>query len=285
MTRKIEIGLSGEKVNRRKLLAKWVAIAAGTLVTTLLPWKAEAADGDPIVIGQSNAGLTTTKLEADVAEVGEGGALDVSNPHAHDGSGGAPVAVSGRGFVGVSGTSNGVKTYDGPGMEPAGVAGIYEASNVPGWGVAVVGMVFGTAPAPDGGPTLSDNGIGVAGYSRTDEEDMPHPDPNEMTGIGVLGLGSRKGVLAMSKNGRALDVRGKAYFSSSGYDIIPEGSTKKIVSGVVLDENALVLVTLQSSAGRNVYVSYAQKISDTSFEVRLSRQTRQEAKFAWFIIN
>lgn len=152
----------------------------------------------------------------------------------------------------------------------------FAPSNSGNFGVGVWGGVL-TANGEEG----SNQGAGVWGTGGVHPRGLENPK----LGTGVQGDGSRVGVGARSATGRALDVRGKAYFSNAGQGIISAGSRRKLVTNAKLDADALILVTLQGSAGNGVYLSHAKKIDATSFKVVLNKPAAVNTPFAWFIVN
>ena len=266
---------------------------AGTVAATTLPGIAQAADGENVVVGQVKEGTNETGVKlADESLMG----MFLANSVHPDPTVTNRVGVfgftnqPGEMSAGVLGRADhdeasgvwGVNFYGGDGVRGysrsgtgAGVSGSTEGEGPGVWGSG--GYTTKSDPLPGTGVQGEGIKAGVAGFSGV----LPN---SNLDGTGVRGVGSNIGVQAES-DGRALNVQGKAYFSSSGSDFIPAGSASKVVSGVALDENALVLATLQESAGRDICVHYAKKISDTSFEVVLNKSTRNGARFAWFIIN
>lgn len=94
------------------------------------------------------------------------------------------------------------------------------------------------------------------------------------------------GLKASAPLGVALQVDGPAAFSRSGKGTILRGhasATVNVPSGV--STAALILVTLQGSAGSGRYVRYARRVSATSFRVYLSKSAAAKVYFAWFILN
>ena len=137
------------------------------------------------------------------------------------------------------------------------------APNQPGfYPTGVLGRVISTVGTP------SQKGVGVQGFSGLDPSTGPQ-------GTGVRGVGNQIGVRAESSR-RALDVKGKAYFSSAA---------QKPIYGVVADKNAIILATLQGPAGDNMSVRYVNRRSAVSFTVYLTGKATQKVKFGWFIVN
>jgi hypothetical protein len=86
--------------------------------------------------------------------------------------------------------------------------------------------------------------------------------------------------------GTALRVNGVASFSRSGRGSISHGhagTTVTVPSGVAT--GALILVTLQGSAGSGVYLRYAKRTTATTFQVVLNKTATSKVSFAWMILN
>jgi len=168
--------------------------------------------------------------------------------------------------------AGGFTTDDGHiGIEGEVLRDVY-APNQPGfYPTGVMGRVTSTV----GGPSQA--GVGVQGFSGVGPTTGPQ-------GAGVRGVGNQIGVRAESTR-RALDVEGKAYFSSAGTGYISSGAAQKTIYGVVADKNAVILVTLQGPAGKNVSVRYVNRRSATSFTVYLTGKAAKKVKFGWFIVN
>ena len=110
-------------------------------------------------------------------------------------------------------------------------------------------------------------------------------------GAGIRGTAAsvgQFGVLAEHKAaaGTALRVNGVASFSRSGRKTILKGRSGATVTGLTnIGTGSLILVTLQGSAGTGNYVRYAQRVSDTSFKVALTKPASSTVSFAWLILN
>ena len=108
-------------------------------------------------------------------------------------------------------------------------------------------------------------------------------------GIGVVAENHEVGGIGLKASaplGVALQVDGPVAFSRSGKGAILRGhatATVNVPSGV--STGALILVTLQGSAGTGRYVRYARRVSATSFRVYLSKSAAAKVYFAWFILN
>lgn len=273
-----------ERLSRRKLLAGGIAAAIGALASAVLPRKAEADDGDNLVIGQANVGQTPTSLEA---QVGPGGALSVTNPSNHNGEGPGDSALRAEGFIGLRAGSSGVKTFQGPGEEPVGVMGHYKASpsDENAFGAGVVGSVISTETVPEGWPADSDKGVGVKGTSGGDWPWEPRDEAAVLRGTGVAGVGSRNGVMAASVSGFALRTEGKVHFSRSGRGTIRRGRYGATVHCPDLAEDSMIHVTLQGYAGPGRCVAYTCRRSSSCFNVVLNHRATRTARFAWFVLD
>jgi hypothetical protein len=94
------------------------------------------------------------------------------------------------------------------------------------------------------------------------------------------------GLKAQAPNGTALRVEGPATFSRSGLGTITrKHSTATVTVPTGLAEEALILVTLQGSAGTGVYLRYAKRVTSTKFQVVLSKAATAKVYFAWMILN
>ncbi len=88
-----ELTLDGEeKVSRRKVIAASAALALGAAVTAALPDTAQAADGDPLKIGELNKGNKRTQLEGKIVSATDNQFLFEVENKASDFSG----AIGGR---------------------------------------------------------------------------------------------------------------------------------------------------------------------------------------------
>ncbi|MDO8362613.1 MAG: hypothetical protein Q7V88_06935 [Actinomycetota bacterium] len=138
---------------RRDLLRLAGAAAAGMVATTIVAGgQAHAADGNSLVIGQSNAGTALTELTGSALRVSTSGAVP------------AIEAVGNQaGVIGLKGSSNG-----GAGVQ--GVAGVAPVSVISGTGVDGQGSaagVVGYSPSGTGVTGFSDASSGVEAISTT----------------------------------------------------------------------------------------------------------------------
>ena len=207
------------------------------------------ADGGPILQGVAGSAANYTQTPT---------SLNNSSPAA--GSGTALYLASGASGDGLyalgNGTGNaGVKSY---GYGGDGVDGFSQPGSAPG----SVG-VRGASEAPDGAGVLGshDSGvgvwgqgpIGVVGQSEADYGIGIEGDASGQGAIGVFGEASggqgSVGVYATASlvDSAALQVNGRAVFSSSGKIVVPAGAASAFQAGLSLSTAAFVLATLQQN--------------------------------------
>ena len=132
---------------------------------------------------------------------------------------------------------------------------------------------------------------GVLGY-------VPHgPFPTTPDGTGVHGAGPAVGVLgtsnggtavrAQAPNGTALQVIGRAYFSTAGIATIPQNAESVVVTpGIDLAEDSKVLATLQSEPGGDAVIRLVVRdVAHDTFTVQLTEPTPIGCSVAWFVIS
>ncbi len=272
-------------VDRRALLAGAAAAVAGVAAGAVArPLPARAADGDPVLIGQSNSGTGVTSLTTS----GDTGLLGVSRSATGVGVLGAAGSETGR-TAGIRG-----EAYSPDGMGVFGIAhvqtgtayGVFGQSDadhghgLQGLATATTGQTFGLAAQSDSTEGTGVLGIAFASSGRTVGVSGQCVSPD---GIGVLALnGSGPG-------GTALEVRGKAAFSRSGMVAISYPDRSATVTGVPLDGHSLVFATLQNSLGVAVE-SATPDPATASFQITLSKapgskKTPKTAFVAWFVLN
>lgn len=182
-----------------------------------------AADGDPLTIGSSNTGASTTSLTSNPTGVSGIPAFEVSNP-------GFDVAAIQGWATTTSGPSKGVvgRTNSGSGT---GIFGFNTAEDGPA--IAVAGV------------SLSTNGIGVHG----------HPLSASGNTIGVVGLSeSPKGVGVQASNaspdGLGLQVFGRSQFNTIIDGTLPAGVDSVTIADGRVNPNSEVIVMLTGDPGR-----------------------------------
>jgi hypothetical protein len=176
---------------------------------------------------------------------------------------------TGTGVHGLTGNGTGVR-----GSAQIGEGVIGESENGPG----VVGRgahegpgVYGESPAT-GVLGQSENGDGLSGHSR---------NGTAVHAQSIFGTG----VEARSSDGLALDVHGKARFSTAGTGTIAAGTSSKAVTvtGAVSASSA-VLVTLLGDPGPR-QLEYVQRAPPNGFIVRMSGNVLRPVSFAYLVIN
>lgn len=196
------------------------------------------------------------------------GPIDTTNP-ANLGSGPGVRGTSGSG-VGVTGESQTV----------SGVLGRTHASNGPAAGV------FGWAllPGVGGPPPYSDAQLGPAiGVSgRGKDAGVEGSAPGEAPGVRAVSTTAG----GAPDNGLALQVVGKAAFSTAGTQTIPAGTQDYRVANPSVQSSSVVVVTLMSDpGGSGPVLSWAERQPGTGFVVHLTKKALAPIAFGFFIIN
>jgi hypothetical protein len=241
------------------------------------------ADGGPVVQGTpgwpANLTQTPTQLTNGAAAAGDGTGL-----YLFSGTVGVGLYVVGRERPGVQSFSyagDGVSAVALPGSQ-AGV-GVRGHSTAPE-GAGVYGShrerigVWGEAPIGIVGRTSSDFGIGV------------EADASGQGVIGVFAAANGRqcvGVYAFAppSDGAALQVNGRAVFSSSGRIVVPAGATSAVQGGLTLGAAALVLATLQQDLPN---VSVRAAVPDPAagtVTVHLDQAAAVDAVVGWMAVN
>jgi hypothetical protein len=152
------------------------------------------------------------------------------------------------------------------------VHGVTDANGYSG----VYGEFFGTGVgAAVHGNNLTGKGQGVIGLGAS----------------GVYGLATSggTGVVASSAfdgTGVALDSLGPTKFSLSGLASVAAGAKFKVVTGVSLRSESLVLATVQNNAGVAVaYVVPNVALSKITINLDTVVPVGRTAKVAWFVVN
>jgi len=252
----IEAADEGKLVDRRGMLAAAAAATAGIIGTLVLPGTAVANSGDTVQVGH-----TGDATGADTALYGRN-------------------SMTPGGGVGVRGdaqSNDGVQGFSW-GEDNSGVSG-------KSWGSSGIG-VSGTGPQY-GVSGQSNAGDGVHGTSSGSGKSGVY-GANSSSGYGVLGdTASGTGVMARATSGgTALRVEGRTTFTRSGNSWFPKGQSKvviKIPGGV--SANSKFLVTMQSSPGSGVFLSYVTRDGSTGMKVRLNKVSTAKASFAWMVLD
>jgi hypothetical protein len=246
------------------------AVAGAGIATGLVAGAepAEASNGNPVELGETNTETSTT-----VVTNANSGALEGSTSAngGHSGvrgtdtstKGGFGVAGSSTNGAGVSGTTSGNNQAGVSGIDgsPDGAFGVQGFSRV---GVAVFGKGTSGAYGVQGESTIS---IGVYGSSPTGT-----------------------GVYASSPDGYALQVAGTAQFtgtvlfSRSGEATVAAGDSSVVVTGVALSASSIVLATLQGYVAGLGVLGVAKDATASKMTIHLSKATTAALKVGWFVI-
>jgi hypothetical protein len=187
-------------------------------------------------------------------------------------------APTGTGVFGRSETGTGgwFETVSGTALQVVGPAGV--GANVDGFIVGVenentnetAGGIFvvghGGKPAIEADALPGDFGPGVAlqGVSGTHETFGQGP------GTGVQGIsGTGIGVEAISENGLALRVQGRAAFSAVGSASVPTGQSSVLVANPTVTADSHIAITLTSDPGRRS-VLWVERAPGSGFIVHLT---------------
>lgn len=270
-----------EETSRRRLLTLMGVGGAAGLATLLSQDEAQAGHDSTNVmhLGETNSAPGASTIDANV----DGPMLLLNNSHS---SGNAlhahkPVGV----FVDVERPAVMVEN------QGAGGGGIEAASKA--GGIGVEGLVVPT----DEELEFEDqkNGYGVRGISSSSPEtygDGPGVGVHGSagTGTGVLGtcVAAGIGVEARSDTpeGVALNVRGKARFSTGGSGVVPTGQNSVFVADVDVTEDSHISVTVVSDPGSRVF-SWVKRDPDAGgFTVHMpsaSPNKRPETHFTYLV--
>ncbi len=190
--------------------------------------------------------------------------------------------ISGRG-IGIGVRGEGRTGVHGDGSD-TGVSGTSQITGVEGRSVTTGTGVHGQSGTGTGvfGENTDETGIGVRGLTHG----LGSAVFGEATGNGVGVFGKSDTSIALqasSTAGTALQVNGKAKFSSSKTVTISGGTTSKTVTVSAVTTNSMVLATAQQNAG--VYVKAAVPAAG-SFTIYLTGNAPAGGlKVAYFVLN
>jgi len=303
--------------NRRQAIALAGAAAAAATVAALGMEggkKAHAGPGDNFILGQGNDGGTqTTSLEAAPGPDEPASTLDLQNrtmPVGDDERARALKASSyGEAIMGT--------THGNPEESPAtGVLGLSQLADTPP-GVVIYGPAPGVHGISGTGPGVrgrSQSGPGVEGRSLSGpglsaySESGPGAGGDSASGPGVLGqspgpgggvLGlapadapavhaysgwyPAKGVPPTPDGGLALDVVGKARFSTAGAGIVRARREAATVENPAVTADSHITVTFTGDPGA-ASVAWVERQPGTGFIARLSSRPRWDVPFTYLIV-
>jgi len=292
-------GAGSDEIGRRRLL---VGGGLGAFAAPLLadPPQAQAANGDPVVLGRTNTAISVTTVRnvrgggtaLRVTARGESSvAVQAESPNiavwgeSERGEGVRGVSTFGEALFGQSLFGYGVRAVSGNGVGVDGESrdGV-GVSGVSHFGIGIEGGNIATdQPAIRG--SAGNGSTGVQGFSIPEDGGViPPTSPN--TGVhGRCDQPTGTGVLAESTAGAALRVEGAAVFSRSGVLTIPAGERSATQTDVPLTAASLVLAVLRRHQQfRHVEAAVTHPAS-SSFTVHLNLPASPGCQVAWFVVN
>jgi hypothetical protein len=250
-------------------------------------------EGGNAVVGPTAVGLDALSHSSDGVRAhgksngvfGSSNSINASGVYGESFGGGWGVAgrTGGAARTGVwgdnTGRGNGVLgTSQGP-----DASGVYGENNAGGWGVA--GRTAGTTHSAVWGENTG-GGEGVRGTSAGAFA-VGVSGVTQAGGTGVLGTSDGGvGVLAVEGTGAgaALQVSGRAAFSSSGVATIAAGASQ-ITIAATLGADSLVLAILQQDRPGIHVRSAAPDVAAQAITVRLNQAVGQTTRVGWFVVN
>lgn len=300
----------GKRTDRRGLFKTAGAPAIGAALVGLVDaTPAGAADGGPVLLGQSNTANDVTSITS------AGGFSSENTADFNAGVYGSDVSSkSGYGVYGLS--ENGICVYGSPfgntsgllgsndGVHGetthganSGVAGI-DTSTSGGHGVygrSTNGIgVFGTLASGPSGLLGGGSMAGVVGDSGSARgvlrlsagDDGVHGTTSADGFSGVRGVdtsaGGGYGVYGSSTAGTALKVVGITEFSRSGSALVSGASV--VVTGVALSSSSLILATLQGYEKGVAVAGVVPNVATSSFTIHLTKAAKVSLAIAWFVV-
>ncbi|HEX6132210.1 MAG TPA: hypothetical protein VF044_10790 [Actinomycetota bacterium] len=287
--------------SRRAVLVGALGGIAGAVVGR--PLRADAADGDLVRLGRRNRSTHPTKIENRTPDGTTFRARATGNAGvALDGVNGRGTGVLGRSTygTGVAGESVFGEAVSGHSIEPASVA----VAGNSGAGVGVRGgsrthigvlgesrdhvavegaNISRSSPAVLG--WAQDRQTGVLGLSTPLDVAKPVASPSDVGVYGVCDVPAGRGVLARSREGRALEARGRVRFSTSGLATVLAGATEVTVApSFALMDRTKVLATAQDDPG-DVSIRWVEvDVGTNAFTIHLSGPATADVRVAWFAL-
>jgi hypothetical protein len=286
--------MDGRNPSRRVFLAAGLAAAAGAVAHAIgRPDLVRAANGDPVIAGQSVTASTTTTIhstsfaaldiQADGANVDGvhsivtgGGGNGVFGEA--DGASGVGVTGFSDSGTGVLGSSNiGVGVY-GASSNATAVRGDSESTSLPAviarnnaGSTGLLGFSGDvTTPLPSGRPDT-----GIQGYA------VGYPGRPASNAVGVFGHSAHgTGVFAdAGSGGTALHVNGRATFSRSGRLTLSSGTSSMSKSVAGLTSTSLVFAVVQTGDSH----AWVRKVAPASgkFTVFMNKAMTGSVVVAW----
>jgi hypothetical protein len=307
------------RLGRRAVMLGATAAGVGAVLSVAAkPDRADAADGNDVILGSegqaassttgvtttSGYGLSGTNTTGGTGAAGVYGELAAASGLAGDYAAGVVGDSSGSsGVLGLSKTSSGVHGVSMGGYGVRGIGGGRFGAGVYGSGDGTYGMgvygtgrrvgVFATGSGADIGygfgvyGAATSSGYGVYGTAKGDGSSAVYGS-GDAGAVGVSGYSvSGTGVSASSDGGDALQVHGVACFSRSGSATVAGTASKAAqsveVTGVVLTHSSMVLATPQGKASGVEGV--VTDVSNNSFTIYLTKAINVSLDVAWFVID
>jgi hypothetical protein len=257
---------SGERTSRKQALKALGAAAAGAVAGRVL--KGEEAHA-------AHGALNAVSHTLDPAIHGENSA----NGPGVEGTSSEGPGIQGRGDVGVSALGGHI-AISARGVEHGLIISAFEEGVL---SRAAEVAVLGISQTPDG--MAAPDGTGVRGRNMQASS----------FGIGVHGEASGEGVGVKATAGQAtataLQVEGRARFSTAAASTIPAGLDSAFVSNSVVTAQSHITVTLtgdpgqaSSAPGSKPTVVWVERQPGTGFVVHMSRPVRFAAPFTYLIV-
>jgi hypothetical protein len=293
--------------SRRAILAAALGAGAATIASAFgRPFAADAANNDPVTVGNVFQGTMTTDIQnfasnntvfkaesiGDGSFAGDGiGLLGTSfssvgvRGDSVQGYGVYGTCPGGVGVHGDSSSSNGVEGISSSGVGVfgktggVGIEGVFGQAGAGGTGV--VGYTGSTPPTPP-----PDTGI----YGRSDTGGAGGRGLTGFcsTGIGLLGqTDTGVGVRAYCGNttGVGLQVTGKAAFDRSGKLTISAGHSSITKTGIGLSALSFILATLQTNVAGLAVQAVVPNPAGSAFTIYLNKAPTVSVVVAWLAVN
>ena len=266
---------------------------------------AVAADGDAVRLGRRNVASSTTRIVNTTAS-----SIAVRARASGPGAIGLEgISAKGSGVHGLSRDANGVQGesvfgtgVSGHSIEPGSTAVSGDSTDGVGvqggshGGVGVQGNselnvavrggnISETEPAIQG---WAQNGqTGVMGRSTSFDEFDEIASPRNVGVFGVADKPGDRGVLARSREGRALQANGRVRFSTTGVATIPAGTSEVTVTPpfrVVASAKVLATVQGDSAGAAAVRAVAVDPVSD-AFTLHMTEPVPVSTPVAWFLFD
>jgi hypothetical protein len=292
---------SGARRGRRSVLMGVAAAVAAMITGGRMPL-ARAEDGAPVLLGRRNQASRTTS----VTNTTRGGTAVRARARGAGGVGVDAVSDRGTGVHGLSTHGNGVSGETVFGTAVAGLAiepGSYAVSGNSSNGVGVQGgsdggvgvqgncrsgiavqggNVSNVSPAVQG---WAQNGqTGVMGLSSPLDAVEEVRSPRHVGVFGVCDAAKGRGVLARSRNGIALETRGRVKFATAGSTLVPAGATSaSAMPAFMLTQAMKVIAMPQGDPGAGVSVRWVEiDRAANTIAIHLSGPVASDTTVAWF---